>query len=556
MAVFDHPERLDWAPVLALFQTQAQAPRAFLLHPKSQALAPEAGPSIVAVFIELDRLDGLARCGVAPEPPPGAIVTLLVGGERVPLRRTVSFNWEGPLPECAGTGMALFGSLEITSGESVVTTPVRWVDQRHEQREAARDNRAANVLFRLTQPMESREQRMVLGDLQLAMNTILAEPAEFPDTVVPPRPAQAEEPPNTPGRLDPERMTAPLSLSTVATAKGKSTPMTFYGVINVFFALPGDAGLDQDQGLAGNEGGLPPPPPEEPPATRPAPPVRARLTKQIETYLQRLEAPAFAQTCTATQMVQAIAFPIAIASLGAESGWVTTREAQAWTTQALAALLYQKTPDGSSRGLLAFVGKRYQEDGRKDTFSTVAGDGALWTVAAVALAGLAWSGIEGKLQRALLIRDGILHPVLIGQANSEVRNTLSGRLRNPAALKAVLEDFPQAVATLVELEKWLAANYKRVVEAQTQGGGRHEVNDPLWSPQVGWVLVQEAELIRAKRNVTVRSWHPEVFASGNESRVRSCGYFINVRLALAQDATKTDTGVNELKKSAFYSGSL
>ena len=540
MAVFDHPIRAEWEQVLSLFEMDVVAPHDHLLVRQLVPPEPEGSPSYAALFLEMDMDDGRVRAATAPVAPPESSVVLMIEGEQVQMKWGDASLWEGPLPECSGSMHALFGALEITTAAGRSVTPLRWVDKRHELREAARDQRALSILGRYSRPMEAKEERRMMEDLQLALTTLLTEPGEFQDAPGPRRTIQAKESTKPLRRLDPDQMAAALRRGGSAAARTGDElqrSLTFQGVMSAFFApaeAEGPAGPEDAAGLRSQEGGGPSPAPDlpdPPPPYRPKAPNKVRLANQVDTFLTRLLEPKFAESCTARQLVQAVGLPIALATLGAESGWAAPEVTRTWALKAVAALLFTPIEGTVHRGLLACVAERYGKDGRSEVFEQEVGNGALWTVAAVALAGQTWPRTAERIQRALLIREVLEHPMLISQADFDTLGRLAGLLRDATAAHAIRSEFPRILEELRQLEVCIDQEIPRLIEEQMRNGGSHRVNDPMRGP-LGWGFVVKDARIRAKSKVRVRLWQHGSLSSEKEPYVLSAGHYVNMLMAL------------------------
>lgn len=547
-AVFDQPVRADWNEALKLFDAEALSSRQHLIEREGTGSKTDTTADFTALFIEIDLDTALVRARVTPAPPKAASVTLVMGDDLIPLKAQpspIESVWEGPLPEDSRVSQALFAFLRISTTDGVYTTPSRWVDKRKDLREAYRDNRSANVLGRFGLPLEVKEQQRVLEDLQLAMDTVLTDRTGFPDVAVVRHSANRQGQSAEVRNLDPQQLAVALrEFDPTLDGDGSeehALPTTFHGVMNAFFpnqeAEPAIS-PEEEFGLAGLGEGEPPPSPEDPPAPvrhHPAEHLKKRLQQQLSAYLIRLEEPHFADSCTATQLVQAVSFPLAIATLGTESGWVDQRNALDWSVKAISSLLYEHVPESPHRGLLGHVAARYASDGRSEIFNKILGDGLLWTVATVALAALRWDGPGWRLQRALLLRDIFEHQALLAVADVESLKRIASRLRNNAAMKTITEEVPRISDAMADLEAWLTTSFDLLVTEQAKRAGNHEPSDPLWRPGVGWVFVVDPEVIKTSAKVTVRPWRPGQLSAGSSLKsVKSAGFYVNVRLALAE----------------------
>lgn len=146
-----------------------------------------------------------------------------------------------------------------------------------------------------------------------------------------------------------------------------------------------------------------------------APPVeerfRERLAAQIATFLGELSSTTFAERCTATQMVQAVSFPLAVALRGQGRGWVTADLAEKWALEVFSILFRGKT--SGSGGLLRAVEHRYVQNDQKAIFDDVVGDGTLWMVLVATLGNANWQGVGTDIDKAVALREVFTAPQLL-----------------------------------------------------------------------------------------------------------------------------------------------
>ncbi len=129
---------------------------------------------------------------------------------------------------------------------------------------------------------------------------------------------------------------------------------------------------------------------------------RDRLAEHIQELLTQMSTAAFARRCTATQLVQAASFPLAVALRGRRKGWVKEDLAELWAQQ-FSILFRCKFID--NEGLLRDVERRYIENDQLVTFNDVVGDGTLSLVLVATLSGTNWHGVGADIDKAVVIRE-------------------------------------------------------------------------------------------------------------------------------------------------------
>ncbi len=545
VVVFDDAVPAGWRHVAQIFAGDRLAPRE---HLRAGATVVDGGSEVTlalqAKSIEIDAAEGRVRACLSQAPPTGAKVALVLDDEQVPLRQgTDARIWEGPLPDRAATSQVMFASIRVETDQGIVTTPARWVDQRHTLREAGQERRVSAVLNRLSLSLDTGEQRRLLEDLQLAMDVVLSDSAGFPDLALRGGSRTNRSPDDqTVRRLDPQRVAVALANQQAARPDGGTTamglPVSFGGVLQALFpeagedlaASPDVTDADDEEG---GEGARPLTPSPRQPRFQPPHKAQRRLARMMETYFRRLHEPTFAENCTATQLVHTTAFPMAIATLGAESGWVDPDRGREWTVSAVIALLHERVPGSPHEGLLAHVRARYASDSRSETFERVVGDGLLWSVSAAVLAGLRWEGLGPRMQRALLLGDIFNRRELVASADIDALRDAAGRLRYRDAIRTITEELPRTSELLGQLEAWLELHFEEFVAEQARLGGTHRKDDPLWRPSVGWVFAVDEVPLAGSASLVVRPWRPGQLSMGSEpKKVKAAGYYVNLRLAI------------------------
>ncbi len=234
--------------------------------------------------------------------------------------------------------------------------------------------------------------------------------------------------------------------------------------------------------------------------------------------MTEMSAAAFAGRCTATQLVQAVAFPLAIALRGRRKGWVPDELAERWALEVFS-ILFRGQGSGSV-GLLRAVEHRYVENGQRETFDDVVGDGTLWLVLVATLGGASWHGVGTDIDKAVALREVFSAPQLLASATSGRVTGLLGKIRIEDAKAYVADVAPTVNRLLGEIES--ALRPVREPEMRDQGARAitHKQGDLLWRDKVGWAVCLEEVQDRTGQSIKVR-------LKGVEKAVMA-GFYVNV----------------------------
>lgn len=266
--------------------------------------------------------------------------------------------------------------------------------------------------------------------------------------------------------------------------------------------------------------------------------LQARLASQMDGFLANLSKPEFAEKCSATQMIQAVCFPLAVALRGRRHGWVSDDSAEIWARRVVAVLFRGKTI--SSPGLLRAVERRYRERGMASIFREIAGDGTLWVVLIATLGNSEWHGAGNMIEKAIALREVFKDSSLIASAQSPRLAALLGQLRIDGARRYLSVVAPSVSKRLDRIEKELEPIWRREAARQVEQQIEHQIGDVLWRANVGWaVCLAEAS---GSSSISVQR--------GSEQVRIGAGFFVNVTelaarngrlselLAILQNATR------------------
>lgn len=255
----------------------------------------------------------------------------------------------------------------------------------------------------------------------------------------------------------------------------------------------------------------------------PSPSDRTRLARQVARFTEGLADDGFADRCTARQLQQAAAFPLACYLLATKGGWIQSDDDherwQAVVRRVCELLMQTRIPDhDGSRSLLSHVEDRYTRLDRRSEFDAILGDGTLW-VLLLAVATSAGPAAD-PFERQLILSD-IVNCDALRSSGSEAR--LAG-LCSAAKLHdrsgSWLEEARAAHGRVVALCAALAPLGATL--PQRQKGVARE-GDWLWRPSAGFATLEaviDADMAAVHIRTKARTL-PRVQLS----------YYVNLRLA-------------------------
>jgi len=543
IVVYDRPDPQDFESALALFAVPGQAPADILvLHPVHEKVPAAHHASFAINCLQWDNASRRMVAEIFPDVDPALQVGLRLGERVLPMERLQGPNalWVCEIPEGLDAA-TMFASVIVTIGSNSWTSAARWVDDLAALEHASHSARLLEPFKALDRSTSSAEQRQMLDELHEVAQTLFNDPASFRDPgfgggdhkKTSEVPAAPVNPNDLLVHLDESREGLPH----LASAQPGTLSLT--GILRLLFEAETDEG--RTPAAAGDEdideGQMPDSSPPLKPANQKDEAdaatdgaviearFRERLATQIKTFLTEMSAAAFAGRCTATQMVQAVAFPLAIALRGRRKGWVPNELAERWALEVFSILFRGQAP--GSAGLLRAVEKRYVENGKRDTFDDVVGDGTLWLVLVATLGGTGWHGVGTDIDKAVALREVFAAPQLLASATSSRVTGLLGKIRIEDAKAYVADVAPTVNRLLGELEHALRPMWDSEMRDQGARAITHEQGDLLWRDKVGWAICLEATQNRAGQSIKVR-------LKGVEKAVMA-GYYVNVSDACNRD---------------------
>jgi hypothetical protein len=475
----------------------------------------------------------------------------VIQSSRVPLTATSSPTvFRGPMPDLVDGPETLFGHVEFEAdGVSGATNEI-WVDDVDRLGEAAGRHHRFDSVRRLASLGISADYRKLLEDLQVLSQTILSRPDEFPDGVakgIRDEQKDADGPPKPLTAADVIRTLDQVSSHTGVTGSGSAFAgsVSLTGIMHVLFSEGADptdidptaaeyqrSNEEKETEQAGQQASADGSPDSD--DSGPTESQRRRLMTQLTQFLDRLSNPEFAAKCSARQLQQAAAFPLAVARFASRGPWVQESEMAAFAQaiQRTCELLFvrngvttgKKASTGELRlPLMDEVRSRYAHEGRAEDFDRIIGDGTLWLVLIASL-GVLSGNVDGRFARNIILCDVARYPALSAAAVPEQLTALAKRLRRESDGDP-LTQAKHVVQAFDALEAYVAPRFEAIAGMQ---GERASVEDWLWRPTMGYgqiVEVEEGEKARVhlrKKAATV-------------SHVR-LSYYVNLRVLAERDA--------------------
>lgn len=536
VVVYERPEAADFAPVLGVFDSEELTPAELRPGRAADDRPPPTppGPSISEVVWD----EGLGEVRVTLRGAAGVEeVTLAAGGETVDLRPAErgAEVWGAELPELFGEGETNFVLVEVRLAGGGASRLRCWVNDLGELRHAARGRRFADAINGLASPQLPGGQQKIVEDHHLIQLALLSESEAFPDPPAGPRGAGGAPAPDL-GAIRPDEFI--VSINDLRRERGGTgaghlpAGLSLSGVMSALFGVAeADAEAefeeepDPDEPDNGGDAvaGVRAPIPTAP-QRAPAAPNAERFRRNMGEFIARMSQTDFAARCTATQLVQATAYPLAVAASGRQGGWVDDETALVWVRR-VSDLLFTKRYGGAA--LLSAVKSRYEAEGRGDDFYRVVGDGTLWLALLASLGGGAWEGHNAGFERAYALRATYGARELIAAGDPGRLGILLDRL-GERQVRAVLEEAPGAAALLDALEGDLRGRWDSLTGEQKAARPTQRPGDLLWHPRAGWAEVLEKKEWGANFRAYLRSKAAEITAK--------TGFYLNVIRAAEADA--------------------
>ena len=531
---FDEPDKADFSEILSLFSGKTADPAAVLVQHKSDDDPDENNENSEEVSYRITTLDWNAQFAIAsfvitPPPPDNARLELIVNdtpseAQCISIERG---RFQSYFRDDFKPGV-LYGYVTVRIGRKQHTTAERWVDCVLELERSRAAARTVDPLFGLEEERDSNGQRKLINAIRLVVQTLFSDAGHFPDPIVFARhrgidaSVEVSEPVRV---MDPLTVLCNLSemkLERGAHARLKSRGpggLSLSGILSLLFSSGSSRNTEPKEDPNETGDGNPSPGKKVTAHRRNQELLDAiyiqRLSDQVSDALDKLAMPEFAESCTAVQFVQATAFPLAVAELGRQQGWVSREHAGKWAIR-LFAILFR----GSSKktGLLNKIKERYDGANKSDVFEAAVGDGSLWAALVASLANARWGGVGADFEKALAARELFREPTLLKTSSAAQLLRYSNALRSKVATEMLSVHAPSIVIGLEDLESKLEPYWNAHLGVGTSSHAPFLEGDLLWRRGVGWAFVIGSSPTADQVAVRLR---------GNETHVMK-GFYLNV----------------------------
>lgn len=405
-------------------------------------------------------------------------------------------RWAGESSRLTSQNRTCFVTVKVRYDGTNQLATTAWVNDINELRHASQGRRLVDALLGLGRAKGSSEQQELIRMLSRIGRALLNESEAFPDPLFVHAKTKRENEQLAPTKpINPEEFIRSLNeLDTPAqraiVSRGGAS-LSLSGVMRALFSIEAEAFDEEAEFIDETDGNKPKrrsdvkkragkPALENRPDER----VRERLRRHIDECIDRLSERDFAEHCTASQLIQSAAYPIAVATLGMPTGWADDSLARQWATRVFDVLFRQ-----NKIGLLQEVQARYRNSGKEADFVGIIGDGTLWLALLTALSLPAWQGENGGFEKALAIRSVAMSRELIASTEAGRMGALIANLDERRA-RAIMRIAPEAISSLASLEERVEQDFNRILDLQRSHNTANSRGDLLWKPKAGWAECQ------------------------------------------------------------------
>lgn len=547
IAVYDNPSRADFDKILARVAPSETEPASLVHAPESVANKLQSSRLYAVAEVSWERLMGELTVVFATPIPNGAAVAVELSGDRAVCQHNGNGHvWSGTLAPGLFRGRGtLFGTVAITlgGGEELPQQQI-WINDLAELRTSARGRGIGDGIRNLSRWHPTTEHQKILAELQRIGIALLTDHSLFPDPLLKHTRTEKEkgkeELSGIAPAVDPEQLIRSLGAQNqgIEHVHGSHAlnGVTLTGVLRALFdfeeeELETGATEDPDDPEGGQPPGPQPPhkPPTPPPTPLPPERARAKLRKDMDQFVRKLAETEFSSNCTVTQLVQAVAYPLAVIANGTRGGWIEATSGQDWTTRVFDTSFCAPYSDGAV-GLIEAVRRRCEANGELHAFRAIVGDGTLWAAMLAGVSKTAWTGVNSGIKKAFALRRVLLSQELLSSADAGRMGSLLTNIERQAGLSSVLSLATDATAILTDVEHHMVLHWDDLMAHQKSSKPAHYPGDALFHPKGGWAFVMEQTASSDETKIRVYRQN-----RAGEAKVQS-GFYLDVTQAADANA--------------------
>jgi hypothetical protein len=340
IAVYDHPSKADFGKVLARIDPSETEPAHLVYSAEPEGDSQQSGRPYPVAEVSWERLKSQVIVVFTTSLPIGAAVVVEVSGERAVCQsRKNSHVWSATMAADPFRGRGtVFGDVRITLADDQELSPQQiWINDLAELRTSARGRGIGEHIKNLGRWHPTSEHQKIVAELQRIGTALLTDNSLFPDPLFrSPKAAKetsTDDDPIEAPPVDPEHLIRSIGIQETTqhthSAHGLNG-VTLTGVLRALFDFGDEdleAGVIEEPGDPAGSAPTPGPHPPGNPSTAPPPPpplpperARTKLRKDMDEFVRKLAEKEFATKCTVTQLVQAVAYPLAVITNGTRGG--------------------------------------------------------------------------------------------------------------------------------------------------------------------------------------------------------------------------------------------
>ena len=538
--IYDNPVAEDFADILMLFPEEREAVTRTESAKKDETEQADVCPYQMSSVV-LQRSMGVVDVQFNQSPPQAALVTLTgAGGLSITLSSKEGTIWWGNVDETDSWSEDVsLVRATIRVDEEFHQTPLHWVDDLDAINRSSQSKQIMSSFGGLTRSKTSSEHEKVISDLALVSSTLFTESTSFNDPQLRSRTKHDDAPGPQAEPVKPEDLIKSLNeldikVSGAQQSLGPGMHLSMFGVMRALFEEAETANDDDgvgdeavvsgdDPDDAGNEPQEKVPPKTTLPQREPPPErYKQRLREQLQTFFEKFASDEFAEECTATKLVQAAAYPLAVALLGERGQWLSHDEARVYVTRTVDILLNRQRSSNSVRGLLHEVGERYKAKDQYEIYLQVVGDGTLWIALLTTLSQLVWEEGFERFERAINLYKVYGCDVLRSDTSVGKLSALVTRIQVEKAKDLIANEAPEVAQAIDSIERVLGEHY----ESLKAKSNSHDAGDLIWHPNAGWGIVKEPS--------AGTSMEAYLHLRGAQVKVATSKFYVNLKTATAE----------------------